>query len=419
MSERGREPPRIDFWFDRWPTGLLVVVGRRLDRHAASLGGVVRRRGDVAEHDHELRGDLARVSDRARLGPAAAGRRRPQGGRGGTSARGGAAPIASRSAARRRHSAASPAIALELERLRAALERTLAEQHGFKYFFPDLPDGSWQAGGGPLGRIISNHGLIADLSTFYGHVAELRWRLRFKAQPGVDESAINPIIGALAAQMLNDVGVMIDQVRKQVLRPDVTPVAADSPDGGGIVVGRRQVTGAIRAVTFDGGGGESSMNERVVQFRARDGFACEPDQRAGPRAAGRGARSCSCTAPACAPTSSARRAHHDRRRLVAAGYDVWLENWRASIDLAPNEWTLDQAAVYDHPAAVRDGVARNRRDDLQAMVHCQGSTSFMMSAVAGLPAGHDDRQQRRLAPPVVPAWSRAQAQRVAAAGRLG
>ena len=56
--------------------------------------------------------------------------------------------------------------------------------------------------------------------------------------------------------MLNDVGVMIDQVRKQVLRPDVTPVAADSPDGGGIV-GRRQVTGAIRAVTFDGGG-ESS-----------------------------------------------------------------------------------------------------------------------------------------------------------------
>src|SRR5688572_24690887 len=24
--------------------------------------------------------------------------------------------------------------------------------------------------------------------------------------------------------------------------------------------------------------------------------------------------------------------------LVAAGYDVWLENWRASIDLAPNLW---------------------------------------------------------------------------------
>src|SRR6185436_11605180 len=26
------------------------------------------------------------------------------------------------------------------------------------------------------------------------------------------------------------------------------------------------------------------------------------------------------------------------RYLVDAGYDVWLENWRASIDFPPNEW---------------------------------------------------------------------------------
>jgi len=257
MSERGREPPRIDFWFDRWPTGLLVVSVVvsivTLLLSAAWYGGAAtwpsmitsfaatslaflialawdRRQRAVAdrkEAEAELRREEAQLQSEQE-------RRETE--------------------AQRRFSA----IALELERLRAALERTLAEQHGFKYFFPDLPDGSWQAGGGPLGRIISNHGLIADLSTFYGHVAELRWRLRFKAQPGIDESAISPIIDALAAQMLNDVGVMIDQVRKQVLRPDVTPVAADSPDGGGIVVGRRQVTGAIRAVPFDGGGGESS-----------------------------------------------------------------------------------------------------------------------------------------------------------------
>jgi hypothetical protein len=39
--------------------------------------------------------------------------------------------------------------------------------------------------------------------------------------------------------------------------------------------------------------------------------------------------------------------------LVDAGYDVWLENWRASIESPPNRWTLDQAAVHDHPVAVR------------------------------------------------------------------
>lgn len=70
--------------------------------------------------------------------------------------------------------------------------------------------------------------------------------------------------------------------------------------------------------------------------------------------------------------------------LVDAGYDVWLENWRASIDVPPNEWTLDQAAVHDHPAAVRKVVEETGADEVKAIIHCQGSTSFMMSAVAGL-----------------------------------
>jgi pimeloyl-ACP methyl ester carboxylesterase len=70
--------------------------------------------------------------------------------------------------------------------------------------------------------------------------------------------------------------------------------------------------------------------------------------------------------------------------LVDGGYDVWLENWRASIDLPPNQWTLDQAAVFDHPRAVETVVAETGADQIQAIIHCQGSTSFMMSAVAGL-----------------------------------
>lgn len=70
--------------------------------------------------------------------------------------------------------------------------------------------------------------------------------------------------------------------------------------------------------------------------------------------------------------------------LIDAGYDVWLENWRASIEVPPNEWTLDQAAVHDHPAAVRKVVEETGADEVKAIIHCQGSTSFAMSAVAGL-----------------------------------
>ena len=102
--------------------------------------------------------------------------------------------------------------------------------------------------------IISNYGLMADLSTFYGQVSELRWRLRFKAEPGVDEAAVSPIIDVLARQMLSDVETLIDQVRKQVLRPDIALVADAS---GGLVVGRRQPTGSIRAVAFDRGPAET------------------------------------------------------------------------------------------------------------------------------------------------------------------
>jgi hypothetical protein len=70
--------------------------------------------------------------------------------------------------------------------------------------------------------------------------------------------------------------------------------------------------------------------------------------------------------------------------LLDDGFDVWLENWRASIDFPRNEWTLDQAAAFDHPAAVRTVLEHTGHDRLKALVHCQGSTSFMMAATAGL-----------------------------------
>lgn len=70
--------------------------------------------------------------------------------------------------------------------------------------------------------------------------------------------------------------------------------------------------------------------------------------------------------------------------LIDAGYDVWLENWRASIDLPTCEFTLDEGAVHDHPAAVRAVLAHTGADTLKALIHCQGSTSFTMAALAGL-----------------------------------
>lgn len=70
--------------------------------------------------------------------------------------------------------------------------------------------------------------------------------------------------------------------------------------------------------------------------------------------------------------------------LVDDGYDVWLENWRASIDFPKSHWTLDKAALYDHPEAVKTVVRETGADEVKAVIHCQGSTSFMISAVAGL-----------------------------------
>jgi len=70
--------------------------------------------------------------------------------------------------------------------------------------------------------------------------------------------------------------------------------------------------------------------------------------------------------------------------LAKEGYDVWLENWRGSIDLEPNLWDLDQVAINDHPAAVKQIVERTGYQEMKAIIHCQGSTSFMISAVLGL-----------------------------------
>ena len=144
------------------------------------------------------------------------------------------------------------ALELELLRLKASIDRTKLEQRAYKYFFPDLPTGSWQASSAPLSVLVSDYELMADLSTFYGHVEELRWRLRFKAETSTDETLVNSMIDTFVAQMAEAVDSLLEQVRDQVQNPQVEQIlGAPQPPRGPAqgVVRRRQFTGAIRTQT--------------------------------------------------------------------------------------------------------------------------------------------------------------------------
>jgi hypothetical protein len=124
--------------------------------------------------------------------------------------------------------------------------------------------------------------------------------------------------------------------------------------------------------------------ERIVPFTAGDGFACNLINVRGPMPAWKGAVLLVHGAGVRANIFRAPVETTIVDYLIDNGYDVWLENWRASIDFAPNEWTLDQAALHDHPEAVKTVVRETGHDTIKAIIHCQGSTSFMMSAMAGL-----------------------------------
>jgi pimeloyl-ACP methyl ester carboxylesterase len=156
-----------------------------------------------------------------------------------------------------------------------------------------------------------------------------------------------------------------------------------------------------------GAGPSPRYREQVVPFTAGDGLSCNLVHILGDRPPTKG--------PVLLVHGAGVRANIFRAPvetgivdlLLASGYDVWLENWRASIDLDPNPWTLDQAALYDHPAAVKTVARESGSDRIQALIHCQGSTSFMMSAVAGLvPEVKTIVSNAVSLHPVVPLWSR-------------
>ncbi len=148
------------------------------------------------------------------------------------------------------------------------------------------------------------------------------------------------------------------------------------------------------------------LTERIVPFTAGDGLGCtlinvrgtEPPTKAPVLLVhGAGVRA----NIFCAPVATSVVDY-----LVQHGFDVWLENWRASIDLPPNQWTLDQAALFDHPRAVAKVIEETGAETIKAIIHCQGSTSFTMAAMAGLLPQVDTIVSNAVSlHPVVPKWS--------------
>ncbi len=72
--------------------------------------------------------------------------------------------------------------------------------------------------------------------------------------------------------------------------------------------------------------------------------------------------------------------------LVEHGYDVWLLDFRASIDLPASAGRFDGDAIanYDYPAAVRTILEITDTPSVQVVAHCFGATTFTMAMLAGL-----------------------------------
>ncbi len=72
--------------------------------------------------------------------------------------------------------------------------------------------------------------------------------------------------------------------------------------------------------------------------------------------------------------------------LYAHGYDVWLLDFRSSIELpyARTRYTADEVARYDWPAAVQTVRDETGAADIQVVAHCYGAITFSMAMLSGL-----------------------------------
>ena len=72
--------------------------------------------------------------------------------------------------------------------------------------------------------------------------------------------------------------------------------------------------------------------------------------------------------------------------MVAAGYDCWLLDFRASVDLpyAREAATADVCAEFDYQPAVDLVRSVTQRASVQVIAHCYGATTFTMAMLRGL-----------------------------------
>jgi cholesterol oxidase len=72
--------------------------------------------------------------------------------------------------------------------------------------------------------------------------------------------------------------------------------------------------------------------------------------------------------------------------LVEKGYDTWLLDYRASIDLPSSrtQFTVDDIARHDWPTAVTEVLRATGAGSVQALGHCVGSVSLMMALASEL-----------------------------------
>jgi pimeloyl-ACP methyl ester carboxylesterase len=104
--------------------------------------------------------------------------------------------------------------------------------------------------------------------------------------------------------------------------------------------------------------------------------------------------------------------------LTGHGFDVWLLDWRGSTQHPLRQFTLDEAARLDIPAAVQKVCEATGADSIQVVAHCGGSVVFFMSMSLGLvPAVRSVVASQVALHFDVPAASRLKA-RVGLAGRM-
>ncbi|MGA4508537.1 alpha/beta hydrolase [Propionibacteriaceae bacterium G1746] len=70
--------------------------------------------------------------------------------------------------------------------------------------------------------------------------------------------------------------------------------------------------------------------------------------------------------------------------LLDDGWDVWLVNWRGSLDLDPLPWTVDDVALHDVPVVVRHVLDQTGAGHVAVVAHCAGAMAASVAVVAGL-----------------------------------